>query len=147
MENRTHNDAVDELIWVIGAIKDKGGIRVAKFTLATSFRNSVTEMVIIKAANQNEATLTTRTLRVRQWLVASLSHLKPLFSLTLHMNKTRSYLIALKGLMPIHGIFCYEVLASQKTRRLQFDLSDHTYWHYKSDKVWGFNAFVCSYSD
>ncbi|XP_028752615.1 putative clathrin assembly protein At1g25240 [Neltuma alba] len=134
-------------IRVTGAIKDKGSIWVAKFAPATILRNPVLETAVIKATSHDEHHIDYKNVeRVMQWLAASPLHLKPLvFSLSLRMKKTRSWPVALKGLMLMHGIFCCEIPALQKIGRLPFDLSDFTDRHSKSDKVWAYNAFVRSY--
>ncbi|XP_054823104.1 putative clathrin assembly protein At1g25240 [Prosopis cineraria] len=132
---------------VTGTIKDKGSIWAAKFAPPTILRNPVLETAVIKATSHDERHIDYKNVeRVMQWLAASPLHLKPLvFSLSLRMKKTRSWPVALKGLMLIHGIFCCDFPALQKIGRLPFDLSDFTDRHSKSDKVWGFNAFVRSY--
>ncbi|KAI9075712.1 hypothetical protein K1719_042328 [Acacia pycnantha] len=136
-------------VWIrlTGAVKDKGSIWVARFAPPTILRNPVLETAVIKATSHDEHHIDYKNVeRVMQWLAASPLHLKPLvFSLSLRMKKTRSWPVALKGLMLVHGIFCCEIPALQKIGRLPFDLSDFTDRHSRADKLWGFNAFIRSY--
>ncbi|KAH1064051.1 hypothetical protein J1N35_029038 [Gossypium stocksii] len=61
------------------------------------------------------------------------------------MEKARSWVIALKGLMLMHGILRCKVPAVQNMGRLPFDFSDFTDVHSKLSKTWGFNAFIRDY--
>lgn len=61
------------------------------------------------------------------------------------MQKTQSWVVALKGLMLTHDIFCCNFPMLQTIGRLPFDLSNFSDAHLKPPKVWGYNTFIHSY--
>lgn len=61
------------------------------------------------------------------------------------MEKTRSWVVALKGLILIHGVFCCQIPSVQRIGRLPFDLSSFKDGHSSPSKTWGYDAFVRSY--
>ncbi|XP_028767061.1 putative clathrin assembly protein At1g25240 isoform X2 [Neltuma alba] len=63
----------------------------------------------------------------------------------MRMQKTRSWVVALKGLMLMHGIYCCDLAIVQKMDRLPFDLTNFRDEHVSQDKAWAYNAFVRSY--
>lgn len=130
-----------------GALKDKHSIWSAKFSGQRPFRNPDLERVIIKATSHDENRIDCKNVqRVFQWLRTSPLYLKPLLiALSMRMQKTRSWIVALKGLMLIHGVFCCNIPAIQKLGRLPFDFSNFSDGHVHPGKAWGFNAFVRAY--
>lgn len=132
---------------VSGAIKDKNSIWVARFSRKGPLHNPDLETVIIKATSHDDHRIDSKNVqRVFQWLRASPMYLKPLvWSLSMRMQKTRSWVVALKGLMLMHGIFCCDIPVVQCMGRLPFDLSNFCDGHLNSTNAWGYDTFVRGY--
>ncbi|KAJ4829113.1 hypothetical protein Tsubulata_032898 [Turnera subulata] len=130
-----------------GAIKDQKSILVASLSGKSSFRNPYIEAAIIKATSHDERNVDYKNAqRVFSWIRTSPVSLKPLiFGLTTRMEKTGSWVVALKGLLLMHGVFCCNTPAVQNISCLPFDLSDFKDGHSSSLEMWGYNAFVRSY--
>ncbi|KAK7260554.1 hypothetical protein RIF29_26703 [Crotalaria pallida] len=130
-----------------GLIKDRNSIWVARFSGTGPCRNPDLEAVIIKATSHDEHKIDCKNVqRVFQWIRTSPLYLKPLMvALSLRMQKTRSWIVALKGLMLMHGVFSVDIPVVQKMGRLPFDLSNFSDGHLSPGKAWGFNAFVRAY--
>ncbi|CAN6675346.1 unnamed protein product [Malus baccata var. baccata] len=130
-----------------GLIKDRNSIWVAVISRRTSLRNPDLEAIIIKATSHDETTVDYKNFhRVYQWVRTSPLYHKPLlYALSTRMEKTRSWVVALKGLMLMHGIFCCKIPSVQKIGRLPFDLSNFCDKHSKPSKTWAYDAFVRAY--
>ncbi|XP_022990607.1 putative clathrin assembly protein At1g25240 [Cucurbita maxima] len=130
-----------------GAIKDRSSIWLATLSPRTPYRHPDLEAAIIRATSHDGAKIDyTNARRVFQWIRTSPVYLKPLaLGLSSRMEKTRSWVVALKGLMLIHGVFCCQIPSVQRMGRLPFDLSAFEDAHSNSSKTWGYNAFVRSY--
>ncbi|XP_047155285.1 putative clathrin assembly protein At1g25240 [Vigna umbellata] len=130
-----------------GAIKDKNSIWVAKFARKSEFHNPDLEAVVIKATSHDDQYIDSKNVqKVFHWLRTSPSYLKPIvWSLSMRMQKTRSWVVALKGLMLIHGIFCCDIQMVQRMGRLPFDLSNFSDAHLSTEKAWDFNDFIRAY--
>ncbi|XP_027344263.1 putative clathrin assembly protein At1g25240 [Abrus precatorius] len=130
-----------------GAIKDKNSIWVAKLSRKGAFRNPDLETVIIKATSHDEHRIDCKNVqRVFQWIRTSPIYLKPLaWALSRRMQKTRSWVVALKGLMLIHGVYCSDLPGVQYMDRLPFDLSNFSDGHLSPSKAWGFSSFIRAY--
>ncbi|KAI3849007.1 hypothetical protein MKX03_011450 [Papaver bracteatum] len=89
-------------------LKDKNSILLAKLSRKSSYRNPDLETAIIKATSHDESKIDYKNAqRVFNWVRNSFTFIKPLiWSLSTRMEKTRSWVVALKGLMLMHGIFC-----------------------------------------
>ncbi|KAH7516204.1 hypothetical protein FEM48_Zijuj10G0110500 [Ziziphus jujuba var. spinosa] len=129
------------------AIKDKNSVWVSSISQKTSYRNPDLEATVIKATSHDESFVDFKNFqRVYLWLRTSPLHLKPLvWSLSTRMEKTRSWVVALKGLMLMHGVFCCNLPNAKLIGRLPFDLSTFSDGHSKPSKTGGFNAFVRAY--
>jgi len=130
-----------------GVIKDKNSIWAAKFSRKGPWRNVCLETIVIKATSHDENRVDCKNVqRVFKWLKVSPLYLKPIvWSLSMRMQKTKSWVVAVKGLMLIHGIFCIGIPAVQKMGRLPFDLSNFNDARLNPSKAWGVNAFIRSY--
>ncbi|CAN1312657.1 Putative clathrin assembly protein At1g25240 [Linum perenne] len=131
-----------------GALKDQNSILLATFlTPRTSNRNGTLEAAIIKATSHDGKKIDYRSAqRVFDWIRRSPVSLRPLvWGLTLRMERTHSWVVALKGLMLMHGILCCKTPLVLRIGRLPFDLSNFSDGHTIAAKMWGFNAFVRSY--
>ncbi|KAM7254916.1 hypothetical protein ACFE04_020157 [Oxalis oulophora] len=130
-----------------GALKDKTSIWSANLSRKTSYRNPDLEAAIIKATSHDECNVDYRNAqRVFAWIRASPISLKPLvWALSNRMEKTESWVVAIKGLMLMHGVFCCKTAAVQRIGRLPFDLSQFTDGHSSPERSRGFDAFVRAY--
>ncbi|CAL5213931.1 unnamed protein product [Lathyrus oleraceus] len=130
-----------------GILKDKNSIWNAKFSRKGPWRNPDLETVIIKATSHDENRIDCKNVqRVFKWLRTSPLYFKPLvWALSIRMQKTKSWVVALKGLMLIHGVFCIGIPMVQKMGRLPFDLSNFNDSYLNPSKAWGVNSFVRSY--
>uniref|UniRef100_A0A5B7BUE4 ENTH domain-containing protein n=1 Tax=Davidia involucrata TaxID=16924 RepID=A0A5B7BUE4_DAVIN len=130
-----------------GALKDRNSIWLASLSLRTTLRNPNIESAVIKATSHDESYVDYRNAqRVFAWIRMSPTYLKPfVWALCMRMDKTRSWVVALKGLMLMHGVFCCRVPAVQRIGRLPFDLSNFKDGHMNPVKAWGYNAFVRAY--
>lgn len=132
---------------VSGAIKDRNSIWASSFSTRSSFRNPDLEAIVIKATSHDDSLVDYKNFqRVYLWLRTSPLHLKPLvWAISMRMEKTRDWVVALKGLMLIHGVFCCKLPNIHYIGRLPFDLSSFSDGHYRPSKVWGFNGFIRAY--
>ncbi|TYJ36842.1 hypothetical protein E1A91_A05G336300v1 [Gossypium mustelinum] len=132
------------MLWklVSAAIKDNNSLIKAKFSRKDSCRNYDLEAAIIKATSHDNYLINTRNAQiVFLWIRASPISLRPfVWALSKRMEKTRSWVVALKGLMLMHGVLRFKVPAVQNMGRLPFEFSDFTDGHSKLSKTWSFNA-------
>ncbi|CAH8382770.1 unnamed protein product [Eruca vesicaria subsp. sativa] len=130
------------------AIKDRKSLLAVEFSRRTSYRNTDLEAAIIKATSHDDSSVDySNAHRVYKWIKASPLNMKTLIhSLSSRVNHTRSWIVALKSLMLLHGVLCCKVPSIlAEIRRLPFDLSDFTDGHSCLSKTWGFNIFVRAY--
>ncbi|CAL0314884.1 unnamed protein product [Lupinus luteus] len=130
-----------------GNLKDRYRIMVARLAPHGPFRNPDLETVIIKATSHDDHCMDYKNVqRVFKWLRILPLYFKPvLYNLSMRMEKTHSWVVALKGLMLIHGVFCFDIPAVQRMGRLPFDLSRFSDGHMSPEKSSGFNAFIRAY--
>ncbi|KAK8490093.1 hypothetical protein V6N13_005216 [Hibiscus sabdariffa] len=110
---------------VSGVIKDKNSVVLANLSGKTSFRNPVLETAIINATSHDDCRFDKRNAQtVFSWIRSSPISLLPLdWALSRRMEKTRSWVVAIKGLMLMHGAFNCKDPGVQNMGRLPFDLS------------------------
>ncbi|GAA0154151.1 hypothetical protein Leryth_009405 [Lithospermum erythrorhizon] len=130
-----------------GALKDQRSVWIANIARRKSFRNPEIETAIIKATNHDELFIDTENIAfIYRTLRLSCDHHKAvLFAITKRMTKTRSWVVALKGLILMHGMFACEVPSIQKIGRLPFDLSNFRDGHSNPGKTRPHNKFIRSY--
>lgn len=130
-----------------GLLKDRNSIWAASLSRKSSYRNPDLEAAIIKATSHDEWHVDYRNAqRIFTWLRTSPLSVKPLvWALSKRMEKTKSWVVALKGLILMHGVFCCKIPAVQRIGRLPFDLSSFSDGHSKSSVSWGFNNFIRAY--
>lgn len=130
-----------------GLLKDRNSIWAASLSRKSSYRNPDLEAAIIKATSHDEWHVDYRNAqRIFTWLRTSPLSVKPLvWALSKRMEKTKSWVVALKGLILMHGVFCCKIPAVQRIGRLPFDLSSFNDGHSKSSVSWGFNNFIRAY--
>lgn len=131
----------------MGALKDRYNIWVAKLSPYGPCKNPNLQTVIIKATSHDEEYMDYKNVqKVFQWLRTSPLYLKPLLStLSMRMERTHSWVVALKGLMLLHGVFCFDLTMVQRMGRLPFDLSHFSDGHINPEKACVFNTFIRSY--
>ncbi|CAN6975898.1 putative clathrin assembly protein At1g25240 [Brassica rapa] len=130
-----------------GALKDRKSLFSISFSRKTSFRNPDLDSAIIHATSHDDLSVDYHNAhRVYKWVRSSPANLKPLVhALSSRVNRTRSWIVAVKALMLVHGVLCCKVTSLQEIRRLPFDLSDFSDGHSRPSKTWGFNAFIRAY--
>ncbi|CAN7122798.1 unnamed protein product [Brassica rapa subsp. narinosa] len=130
------------------AIKDQKSLIAVGFSRRASYRNTDLEAAIIKATSHDDSSVDySNAQRVYKWIKASPLNLKTLnHALSSRVNHTRSWIVALKSLMLLHGVVsCKVPSVVGEIRRLPFDLSDFSDGHSSLSRTWGFNIFVRAY--
>lgn len=130
-----------------GVLKDRCSIWAAKLSPYGACRNPDLETVVIKATSHDEQCMDYKNVqKVFQWLRTSPIYIKPLLCiLSTRMQRTSNWVVALKGLMLIHGVFCFDLPMIQKMGRLPFDFSQFNDGYLSPEKGWVFNTFIRSY--
>lgn len=128
-------------------LKDQNSIYLARLTKKSAFRHPDLEEAVIKATSHDENSIDYKNAqRIFTWIRTSQKFVKPvIWSLATRMEKTRSWVVALKGLMLMHGIFCCKIPAVQKIGRLPFDFSNFNDGYSNNARIWGLSAFIRSY--
>ncbi|CAN6478900.1 unnamed protein product [Victoria cruziana] len=106
------------------------------------------EVAVIRATSHDPSRIDyTNAQRVFTWVRTSPStFLRPLLlALSRRMQRTRSWVVALKGLLLIHGVFCSRTPLLDKIGRLPFDLSNFQDHFCRQARSWGYTAFVRAY--
>ncbi|KAK1385321.1 Phosphoinositide-binding clathrin adaptor [Heracleum sosnowskyi] len=130
-----------------GVLKDQSSVWLTSFSKRTPWRNPDIEVAVIKSTTHNDSRVDYRNAqRVFAWVRVSPAYLKPLvLAIALRIQKTRSWVVALKGLMLMHGVFCSRVPAVQRIGRLPFDLSSFKDQHSKHGEKWAHDTFIRAY--
>ncbi|KAK2635628.1 hypothetical protein Ddye_030420 [Dipteronia dyeriana] len=131
-----------------GILKDQNSIWVTSLSPKTTYRIPDLQTAIIKATSHDEFHVDYKNAqRVFKWVRTSPAVcLKPLiWGLSKRMDKTKSWVVALKGLILMHGVFCCKINDLNNIGRLPFDLSNFLDGHLRPIDSWGFNNFVRSY--
>jgi hypothetical protein len=98
-----------------GALKDQNSILAVSLSGQTRYRNSDLEAAIVNATSHDESYVDYRSAqRVFAWIRASPVSLKPL----IWALASRSWVVAIKGLMLMHGVFCCKTAAVRRIGRL-----------------------------
>ncbi|XAR64496.1 hypothetical protein NMG60_11024868 [Bertholletia excelsa] len=131
-----------------GALKDQNSVLLARLGRRTALRHPDIEVAVIKATSHNDSHIDyTNSQRVFSWIRMSPgAYLRPFtWALSRRLDKTRSWVVALKGLILMHGVFCCKVSSVFSIGRLPFDLSTFRDAHAAPSKMWPYNALVRSY--
>ncbi|KVH96383.1 putative clathrin assembly protein At1g25240 [Cynara cardunculus var. scolymus] len=130
-----------------GALKDRSSLLKASLTVRSTLRNPDIGVAVIKATTHDESCVNYRSnQRVFAWVRISDDHLcLVLWAISDRMGRTRTWAVALKGLMLLHGVFCCKVPGIQQIGRLPFDLLNFEDKHGKRRKMSGLNEFICAY--
>ncbi|KAI5677986.1 hypothetical protein M9H77_08936 [Catharanthus roseus] len=130
-----------------GVLKDQNSLWISSLSRRSTLWNPDIDSSVIKATSHHEFYIDYKNFhRVLSWLRLSDVHIKPTIrSITIRMEKTRSWIVALKGLMLMHGVVSTRVSVVQFIGRLPFDLSNFKDGHSKLGKTWAYNAFIRAY--
>ncbi|XP_059658334.1 putative clathrin assembly protein At1g25240 [Cornus florida] len=130
-----------------GAIKDRNSIWTANLKRRTALHNPNMEVAVIKATSHDDSLIDYRNAwRVFAWIRVSPAYLSPfLRALYMRMDKTRSWVVALKGLVLMHGVFFCGVPTVNNIGHLPFDLSNFKDGHLNPVEASGYNALVRAY--
>ncbi|CAH1412753.1 unnamed protein product [Lactuca virosa] len=130
-----------------GALKDRRSLLKASFTQQSAFRNPDIEVVVIKATTHDETRVDYRNAqRVFAWVGISDDYLRQvLWALTHRMWRSHNWVVVLKGLMLLHGVFCCKVPGIQEIGRLPFDMMNFKDKHTRRGKLSGLNEFIRAY--
>lgn len=104
---------------------------------------------VVKATSHDELSIDTESAQfIYRHVLASPSSLKPLISaISSRVKRTRSWAVALKGLMLMHGFFLCKTTVAESIGRLPFDLSGFGVGNSRimNRSTGGFNLFVRAY--
>ncbi|KAI3453221.1 hypothetical protein Pfo_009884 [Paulownia fortunei] len=130
-----------------GVLKDQNSLWQANLSRRTGLRNPDIEKAVIRATSHYDLSFDMRNVdRVCEWLRLSPFNLKPiLWSVSNRMEKTRNWVVALKGLYLMHNVMNSRIPCVKKIGRLPFDLSNFNDGHARQAKTWPFNAFIRAY--
>lgn len=130
-----------------GVLKDQSSIWLTSFSKRTAHRNPDIEVAVIKSTSHNGSRIDYRNVqRVFAWVRVSPAYLQPLvLAIAMRIQKTRSWVVALKALMLMHGVFSCRVPAVQRIGRLPFDLSGFKDEHSKPGRKLGHDSFIRAY--
>ncbi|KAL6566303.1 hypothetical protein OROGR_001918 [Orobanche gracilis] len=130
-----------------GVLKDQNSLWQANLSRRTALRNPDIEKAVIRATTHYDLSFDARDIdRICDWLRLSPFNLKPiLWSVSNRVEKTRSWVVALKGLYLMHTITNTKIPCVKKIGRLPFDLSGFSDGHARPAKTWPFNSFVRAY--
>ncbi|XP_009608501.1 putative clathrin assembly protein At1g25240 [Nicotiana tomentosiformis] len=132
---------------VSGLVKDQNSIFIASLSRRTPLRNPDIEAAVIKATSHDEFSMNMKNVdRVFRWLRLSSCNLKPLiWAITIRIEKTRSWVVAIKVLILMHGLYSTRLPCVQRIGRLPFDLSNFEDGHSRKHQMHGINAFIRAY--
>ena len=130
-----------------GALKDRKSILKASLACRSRLRNINIETTVIKATTHDESRVDYHSMQsVFAWVRISddsLHHV--LWALFRRMEKTCNWVVILKGLMLLHGVFCCKVPGIQEIGRLPFNLINLKDKHTKHGKMLGLTNFIRAY--
>ncbi|KAI3516854.1 hypothetical protein L1887_15950 [Cichorium endivia] len=109
------------------AFKDFSSLCAVNLAPRSSLRNPDIEAAVIKATSHNDSHIDYHSAqRIFAWIRISSHYVRPVMAaISTRMERTRSWTVALKGLMLLHGVLSCKVPAVQKIGRLPFDLSNY----------------------
>nr|XP_043639283.1 putative clathrin assembly protein At1g25240 [Erigeron canadensis] len=130
-----------------GALKDHGSLLRASLTRRSSLSNPNIEIAVIKATTHDESHVDYRSAqRVFAWVRISDEFLyRVLWVLFNRMNRNRNWVVALKGLMLLHGVFCCKVPGIQEIGQLPYNLLNLKDKYVKHEKMSCLTTFIRAY--
>ncbi|XP_073147462.1 putative clathrin assembly protein At1g25240 [Henckelia pumila] len=130
-----------------GIFKDQNSLWLVSFSRRTALRNPDIESLVIKSTSHNESSFDSRNIdRICRWIRLSPSNLKPLlWSVSNRLEKTKSWVVALKGMYLMHNVINCMAPCIKEIGRLPFDLSNFKDGHSSQPKTWSYNSFIRTY--
>ncbi|KZV55317.1 ENTH/VHS/GAT family protein [Dorcoceras hygrometricum] len=130
-----------------GILKDQNSLWLTNLSRQTALRNPDIEYLIIKSTSHNESSFDSRSIeRVCRWIRLSPINLKPLlWSISNRLEKTKSWVVALKGMYLMHNVINCMAPCIKEIGRLPFDLSNFKDLHSRQAKTWSYNSFIRNY--
>lgn len=148
-KERKKNIKLAMKLWrkVSGLVKDQNSIWIASLSRRTALRNPDIEAAVIKATSHDEFSMNMKNVdRVFRWLRLSSTNLKPLiWAISIRSEKTKSWVVAIKVLILMHGLYSTRLPCVQRIGRLTFDLSNFEDGHSRNMEMDGINAFIRAY--
>jgi hypothetical protein len=131
----------------VGALKDQNSVWIAGLSRRTRLRHPEIEAAVVRATSHHEYSLNRRNIeRASEWMRISSSNVKPfLWSISQRMEKTQSWVVALKGLYLMHHVITSNMACVRKMGRLPFDLSNFKDGHFPAARSWPFDEFIHAY--
>ncbi|EOA25942.1 hypothetical protein CARUB_v10019324mg [Capsella rubella] len=122
-----------------GAIKDK-------LSLITAEEGNFT-VAVIKATSHNDLSMDSENVQfIYRFIQSNPSSFKPIIrAISLRVERTRNWTVALKCLMLLHGLFLSGIKAADSIGRLPFDLSGFGKRKSRFSRTGRFNVFVRAY--
>ncbi|KAH0678300.1 hypothetical protein KY284_019385 [Solanum tuberosum] len=132
---------------VSGLLKDQNSVWISSLSRRTALRNPDIEAAVIKATSHDEFSMNMKNVdRVFRWLRLSSTNLKPLiWAISIRTEKTKSWVVAIKVLILMHGLYSTRLPCVQRIGRLTFDLSNFEDGHSRNIEMQGINAFIRAY--
>ncbi|XP_015167607.1 putative clathrin assembly protein At1g25240 [Solanum tuberosum] len=132
---------------VSGLLKDQNSVWIASLSRRTALRNPDIEAAVIKATSHDEFSMNMKNVdRVFRWLRLSSTNLKPLiWAISIRTEKTKSWVVAIKVLILMHGLYSTRLPCVQRIGRLTFDLSNFEDGHSRNIEMQGINEFIRAY--
>ncbi|XP_010319552.1 putative clathrin assembly protein At1g25240 [Solanum lycopersicum] len=132
---------------VSGLLKDQNSVWISSLSRRTALRNPDIEAAVIKATSHDEFSMNMKNVdRVFRWLRLSSTNLKPLiWAISVRTEKTKSWVVAIKVLILMHGLYSTRLPCVQRIGRLTFDLSNFEDGHSRNIEMQGINAFIRAY--
>lgn len=130
-----------------GALKDQTSLLKAILTPRSTLRNPDIKTSVIKATTHDESHVDYRNAkRVFTWVRISDDCLYQVLSVLFRrMRRTHSWVVVLKGLMLLHGVFSCKVPGIQEIGQLPLDLLNFKIKHTKHWKMSGLDLFIHAY--
>ncbi|KAF3623649.1 putative CASP-like protein-like [Capsicum annuum] len=132
---------------VSGLLKDQNSVWIDSLLRRTTLWNPDIEAAVIKATSHDEFSMNMKNVdRIFRWLRLSSTNLKPLiWAISIRTEKMRSWVVAIKVVILMHGLYSTRLPCIQRIGRLTFDLSNFKDGHSRNYKMQGINVFIRSY--
>ncbi|KAM3235349.1 hypothetical protein P3L10_015385 [Capsicum annuum] len=132
---------------VSGLLKDQNSVWIDSLLRRTTLWNPDIEAAVIKATSHDEFSMNMKNVdRIFRWLRLSSTNIKPLiWAISIRTEKMRSWVVAIKVLILMHGLYSTRLPCIQRIGRLTFDLSNFKDGHSRNYKMQGINVFIRSY--
>ncbi|KAD2393447.1 hypothetical protein E3N88_40424 [Mikania micrantha] len=126
------------------ALKDASSLFILNLNPCSTYQNPNIVAAVIKVTSHNKSHIDYRSAqRIFAWIRVSGHNICPVLSaLSTRMERTHSWIVALKGLMLLHGIMSCKIHAVQNIGHLSFDLSS---FKDRNPNLYHHEAFIRAY--